>query len=103
MEIQRLNVLLQPTIRAEQPESASGTSAAGGTPSFGQVLAEAIQRVEQQQIQAEDAAVRLAAGQVEDLAEVMITAEKANLSLGLAVQIRNKALEAYQEIMRMQL
>jgi len=100
MEIQRLNVLLQPAMRTEQPEQAPS---AGSGPSFGQVLAEAIQRVEQDQKQAEDAAVRLAAGQVDDLAEVMIAAEKASLSLGLAVQIRNKALEAYQEIMRMQL
>lgn len=100
MEIQRLNVLLRPTIQAEQP---GGASSAGSSLPFDQMLANAIQRVEQQQTAAEDAAVRLAAGQVDDLAEVVIAAEKASLTLGLAVQVRNKALEAYQEIMRMQL
>lgn len=100
MEIARLNQLLRPTMGAEHSENDANSA---GAVQFGQVLADAISRVEQDQVQAEDAAVRLAAGQVDDLAEVMIAAERASLSLGLAVQIRNKALEAYQEIMRMQL
>ena len=45
----------------------------------------------------------LASGQAPDLHSVTIAAEKATLSFQLAVQVRNKALEAYQEIMRMQL
>lgn len=41
-------------------------------------------------------------GNPEDLHEIMIAGEKADLSLRLLLQIRNKLLSAYQEIMRMQ-
>ena len=44
----------------------------------------------------------LAAGKVDNIHDVMIAAEKANISLELVVEIRNKLLEAYQEMMRMQ-
>jgi len=41
-------------------------------------------------------------GDVEDLHQVMLAAERASLTMQLAVQIRNKIIEAYQEISRMQ-
>ncbi|NLN03675.1 MAG: flagellar hook-basal body complex protein FliE [Clostridiaceae bacterium] len=40
---------------------------------------------------------------VEDLHSVIIDAEKAQLTLGLAVQVRNRVIDAYNEIMRMQI
>jgi len=42
-------------------------------------------------------------GKEEDLHRAIIALEKANLALGLTVQVRNKVIEAYQEIMRMQM
>jgi flagellar hook-basal body complex protein FliE len=98
MQIQRLQALLTPTLpdRSSQPGGA-----ASGAPDFGQVLKQAIGQVEQDQQNAELAAARLASGQVQDVAEVMVASERANLSLGLALQVRNKVLDAYQEIMRM--
>lgn len=57
-----------------------------------------------QRIQAADQSVRsLAAGEIEDLHGVMLDLEKAKLSLSLVVQVRNRLLESYQEVMRMQL
>ena len=44
----------------------------------------------------------LAAGQVEDISQVVVAAEKADIALQLTLAVRNKAVEAYQEIMRMQ-
>ena len=44
----------------------------------------------------------LAAGKVNDVAEVVIAGQKAQIALNLTVQIRNKAIDAYQELMRMQ-
>jgi flagellar hook-basal body complex protein FliE len=44
----------------------------------------------------------LATGKNHNIAEVMISAEKADISLKLMVQVRNKIIEAYQEIMKMQ-
>ena len=43
-----------------------------------------------------------AVGKKQDLHEIMIASEKANISFKLLLQIRNKFLEAYREIMRMQ-
>jgi flagellar hook-basal body complex protein FliE len=68
---------------------------------FGQFLAEALGKVEQAQQEAAVAAERLATGEIKDIAEVTIASEKATLALQLTVQVRNKVLEAYQEIMRM--
>ncbi len=100
MQIERLNALLNMETAAPQPKK---PGASPSEPSFAQALQEALDQVEQDLRAADDAARRMAAGQVESIAEVMIASERANLSLGLAVQVRNKLLEAYQEIMRMQL
>jgi flagellar hook-basal body complex protein FliE len=70
--------------------------------SFSDALTAAIEKVNSQQIQSEKATEALASGKAPDLHTVMITAEKATLSFQLAVQVRNKVMEAYQEIMRMQ-
>lgn len=57
-----------------------------------------------QRIHAAGESVRqLAAGEVEDLHRVMLDLEKAKLSMSLVVQVRNRLLESYQEVMRMQL
>ncbi|HIP82289.1 MAG TPA: flagellar hook-basal body complex protein FliE [Desulfocapsa sulfexigens] len=45
----------------------------------------------------------LQSGQAKNLHEVMISVEKADISLKMLVQFRNKALQAYEEIMRMQI
>ncbi len=45
----------------------------------------------------------LAMGEMDNLHKIMIDAEKADISLQLMLQVRNKAIEAYQEIMRMQI
>ena len=46
---------------------------------------------------------KLITGEVEDLHQVMIAAQKASITLDLTIQVRNKVVEAYQEIMRMQM
>ncbi len=45
---------------------------------------------------------RLAAGETDNIHHVMLSLEKAKLSFQLMLQVRNKALEAYQDVMRMQ-
>ena len=44
----------------------------------------------------------LAAGQIDDVAQVVIASQKADIALQLTLQLRNRAVSAYQEIMRMQ-
>ncbi|MFD2171362.1 flagellar hook-basal body complex protein FliE [Tumebacillus lipolyticus] len=71
-------------------------------PSFSDFLNRAIEGVNNQQKQADQLTELLASGQETDLHTVMIAAEKASVSFQLMVQVRNKAMEAYQEVMRMQ-
>ena len=55
------------------------------------------------QIDAADSSLRaFATGESSNIHHVMLTIEKARLSFDLAVQVRNRVLEAYQEMMRMQ-
>ncbi len=68
---------------------------------FGAVLGRAVAEVNDLQLKAQEAAIAVAAGQNEDTTQTLVTIEKANISFQFAMQIRNKLLEAYQEIMRM--
>jgi flagellar hook-basal body complex protein FliE len=70
-------------------------------PGFGETLSRAVQGVVQAQGEAQEAVVALASGQPVDMARTLVTIEQANISLQFALQVRNKLLEAYQEIMRM--
>jgi flagellar hook-basal body complex protein FliE len=69
---------------------------------FGASLGKALSDVHALQVQATDAASRLASGQTTDMVETLVTIEKANVAFQFAMQMRNKLLEAYQEIMRIQ-
>jgi flagellar hook-basal body complex protein FliE len=69
---------------------------------FGEALKNSIAEVNQAQVSADRAAEQIAAGETKDLHGAMIKLEEADISLRLMVQVRNKAVEAYQEIMRMQ-
>lgn len=82
--------------------AAAGGKAAPAGKSFGAVLHDALNGVNTLQKQAEQASIDLAAGRVDDVAQVAIATEKASLALQLTIQVRNKVLDAYQEVMRMQ-
>lgn len=69
---------------------------------FAEQVKKSIESVNRKQIEADHAANGLASGQQSNIHEVMIQMEEAEISLRLMVQIRNKVVEAYQEIMRMQ-
>ncbi|TDT50613.1 flagellar hook-basal body complex protein FliE [Fonticella tunisiensis] len=70
---------------------------------FADVLKNALDKVNEIQINAENATTELITGEATDIHQVMLATEEAKLSLELAVQVRNKLVEAYQELMRMQL
>lgn len=74
----------------------------GGNGGFAKALGEALDSVGRSQAEADLAVEQLQTGESRNLHEVMIAMEKADISLKLAVQMRNKVLEAYQEVMRMQ-
>jgi flagellar hook-basal body complex protein FliE len=67
---------------------------------FGDLLREAVGQVNQLQKAADTATQEFSVGRTQDVASTLIAIEKANLGFQLTLQIRNKLLEAYQEIMR---
>ncbi len=69
--------------------------------SFANTLKDAIASVNNQQVQSDAMTNKLINGEDVDLHEVMITAQKASVTLSATMEVRNKAIEAYQEIMRM--
>lgn len=70
--------------------------------SFGETLQRAMADVNALQSEAGKAVEKMVGGEAVDLHEVMVAVEKAKTSFDLLMEIRNKALEAYREIMRMQ-
>ena len=71
-------------------------------PGFTDMLANAISETNKKQVEADRAIEKLSSGEDKNIHEAMITLEKADISVRLLVQMRNKIIEAYQEIMRMQ-
>ena len=89
------------------PVSIGGTGSANGAQKagtdFSKFLDDAINQVDALQKNADSASLQLATGNVQDLSTVMVALEKASLSLSLAVSVRDKAMDAYNQIMRMQM
>jgi flagellar hook-basal body complex protein FliE len=69
--------------------------------SFTEVFDQTINKVSELQKSADMAVEKFAAGEL-DVHEVMIAVEKASVAMQLTIQLRNKVMEAYQEVMRMQ-
>ena len=84
-----------------KPPGAAGTSSSSA--SFSDLLSSSVGTVEQATRNATDAAQRFLSGENEDLHTVAIAEQKAELTGELFMQVRNKAISAYQEIMKMQL
>jgi len=76
-------------------------AAASGEASFREFLSSALRQVNDLQLQSDLAYQQMIAGEIE-FHDAMIIAEQANLALQLTMAIRTKLVEAYQEIMRMQ-
>jgi flagellar hook-basal body complex protein FliE len=70
--------------------------------SFADTLKGAIDNVNQLQKASDKSAQDMATGRTDNVADVMIAAEKADIALRVMVQVRNKIIDAYQEIMKMQ-
>ena len=80
----------------------SAPAAAGGV-SFGSVLAGAIGRVNQVQQAAQSSIDKFLSGEDEEVHKVALATQQSALSFDLFLQVRNKVVSAYQEVMRMQM
>jgi flagellar hook-basal body complex protein FliE len=70
---------------------------------FAEALADAIGRVEDYRVEADNAVSRFLSGEDEELHKVAMATQQAELSFDLFLQVKNKVVQAYQEVMRMQL
>ena len=89
---------IEPLAGETKPTGAEPTDGAG----FGQALGNAIGELVKTQQGADAQSQALATGQTSDVAAVAMGVERASLSMQLAVQVRDKAVNAYHEIFRMQ-
>jgi flagellar hook-basal body complex protein FliE len=72
-------------------------------PDFAQVFADQVESINQEVGSAENLLQRLASNQPVEIHDVMISLEKARISVLTLIQVRNRMVEAYQDIMRMQI
>lgn len=79
----------------------SASSTTNNSTSFGDILKTAITDVNNLQLKSHQDDQMLVTGDINDIHNVMIDAAKADIALELTIQIKNKILDAYQEIMRM--
>jgi len=89
------------SVQGVRPQASGQMGKDRTSTSFEEVLKASIQEVNDLQKEADEAIRELAKGQTQDLHKTMILMEKAELSLKLMIQVRNKLLDAYQELMRM--
>lgn len=85
------------SLAGSSPEKTEKTAAG-----FADTLSKIIKETNEQQMAADRAIEKLNTGEGKNIHDVMISMEKADISMRLLVQMRNKIVEAYQEIMRMQ-
>ena len=88
------------TIRAGMPARAATPPA--GAASFGNMLEGLMSETSKMQNAAEGEVAALVKGERTDVHEVMLAVAKADVSFKFMLEVRNKLLEAYQEVMRMQ-
>jgi flagellar hook-basal body complex protein FliE len=98
------NPALAATSAGAATASLAGNSAAAKTTStpFAELLADSIGQVNQLEAQAHSAVSGLMAGSGVDVHQAMIATEKASMAFELALAVRNKAVQAYQQVMSMQ-
>ena len=88
---------------AKPIDSSAGIAATSGPNSdFAGMLSKGLESVQASQANADNLAVQVANGTLSDPAQYTMAATEASLGLQLTMAIRNKAVEAFQEIMRMQ-
>ena len=83
--------------------SGLGATGAGGDSGFADVLGNAIDGVQAAQANADNLATQAATGSLTNVADYMVAAEEANIDTSLTAAVRNNALQAFQQIMGMQL
>lgn len=87
----------------QQSAGITGGAGEAGTVNFGDLMKSQLQKVEDAQIKADGLTRQLVSGEPVELHDVLIATQEAKLMLEMTMQVRNKVVEAYKEMMNMQL
>jgi flagellar hook-basal body complex protein FliE len=90
---------LLPEINPQKGNSTSNQDVS----SFGDRVKKILGEINDSQLEAGEIAEQFATGEIEDVHDVMIAAEKAGVGLELVLEVRNRLIEAYREVTRMQM
>ena len=90
-------------IQAAGAASQTGVTAAKPAAGFADMLGKALDQLQSVSDTANQKVNAMATGQDVEISDVMLALEAESLSMSLATQVRNKAVEAYQEVFRMQM
>jgi len=85
------------------PLSAPAATAATTKPDFSSMVAQGLEKLQATQANSDNLAVKATTGNLTDIHDYMIAANEATVATQLTVAVRNKAVEAFTEIMRMQM
>lgn len=97
--IGKIDFLLPNKFDTESPDKSSEKSSGVD---FSDLLKNALSGVNDAQLNADEAVQKVLNGETQSIHDTMIALQKADVSLKLMLEVRNKLLEAYQEIMRTQ-
>ncbi|MEO2076748.1 MAG: flagellar hook-basal body complex protein FliE [Bacillus sp. (in: firmicutes)] len=99
MKIDQLFSSPTPILESSRKVQAGSTSSS----SFSSALGEALQSANDTVLASENMAEKIATGEIKNIHDVTIAAQKAQIALQLTTQVRDKVVESYQEMMRMQI
>lgn len=86
-----------------QPAEAGAARQEAGSDSFSGVLDNALKELNDTQVKADQLTLESLTGEIQDIHQVTIAMTEAKIAMQLAVEVRNKIIEAYQEVSRMQI
>jgi flagellar hook-basal body complex protein FliE len=87
---------------SEEPISVQKTPEIAPSGTFSNILTEAFDTARATDTTDKTSAIALLTGQTDDMSGLLLDAQKAEIALNLALQIRNKVVDAYNDILRMQ-
>jgi flagellar hook-basal body complex protein FliE len=98
-EINRINFLLPNKLDTNTQKNAEKSE---NSVDFAGLLKDALKDVNSAQVEADDAVQKVLSGETNDIHSTMIALQKADVSFKMMLEVRNKIMEAYQEVMRTQ-
>jgi len=97
--LNKIGGIIEPTIGVKSPSKVPSSDGA----SFADALKQALNSTNEEQVNSERAMTDLATGDVKDLHQAAIAIGKAELSMKMMLEVRNKAISAYKEISKTQM